>query len=257
MKKKALQVLPLFVALCLLFIQHAYTQDSLVLAKPAPKNYKNVIRYNLSGPLMFGSKYMVFGYERVLSPKRSFSVNVGRANLPKLVSITTDSFAVESDRKNSGFNISFDYRFYLARENKYNAPRGLYIGPYYSFNNFKRDNDWKYRNATNDKQVITNTNFNIHTIGFELGYQFVFWNRLTLDLVMVGPGFGYYDLTTKIDGNLTEAEKEQLRQAVSDVLSQKFPGMDFVFDDKELNSNGALRTWTFGYRYMFQIGFRF
>ena len=30
------------------------------------KNYKNIIRYNLTGPLLFGFDYVVLGYERVV-----------------------------------------------------------------------------------------------------------------------------------------------------------------------------------------------
>jgi hypothetical protein len=35
-------------------------------------------------------------------------------------------------------------------------------------------------------------NFYIFNIGVELGYQFVFWKRLTLDFVLIGPAISYY-----------------------------------------------------------------
>src|SRR5262245_53680240 len=80
--------------------------------------YKNVVRYNLSGALLFGiDGYIVFGYERVINPHQSFSINVGRASLPKLISISTDSFSISKDQKRTGFNLSVDYRFYLGSEN--------------------------------------------------------------------------------------------------------------------------------------------
>src|SRR5688572_13211362 len=93
------------------------------------KTFKNVIRYNLSGGLLFGvDRYIVFGYERVIRPRQSISINAGKISLPELVSIDTDSFRLSKDAKSSGFNISVDYRFYLAKENKYAPPHGLYIG---------------------------------------------------------------------------------------------------------------------------------
>src|SRR5688572_4912189 len=102
--------------------------------------YKNVIRYNLSGALLFGAdQYIVMGYERIVGPRQSFSVNVGRASLPGLIHVLTDSFTYKKDHKSTGQNISVDYRFYLAKENKFEAPHGFYIGPYYSFNHFKRE----------------------------------------------------------------------------------------------------------------------
>src|SRR3954471_16621462 len=99
--------------------------------------YKNVVRYNLSGALLFGfSKYIVLGYERVLSPKSSISVNFGTAALPKIISLVTDSFQTKKEGKRKGFNVSIDYRFYLSKETKFAAPHGVYIGPYYSYNHF-------------------------------------------------------------------------------------------------------------------------
>src|SRR5689334_16911247 len=84
------------------------------------RQYKNVIRYNLSGALIFGfDKYVVFGYERVIKPNQSISVNVGGVSLPKLISVNTDSFSLQKDNKSNGFNVSVDYRFYLGKENKY------------------------------------------------------------------------------------------------------------------------------------------
>src|SRR5688572_23156580 len=95
--------------------------------------YKNIIRYNLSGALLFGaSHYIVFGYERLIKPNQSISLNIGKISFPRLISINTGSLELERDIKNTGTNFSVDYRFYLPRENKHIAPHGLYIGPYYS-----------------------------------------------------------------------------------------------------------------------------
>lgn len=218
--------------------------------------YKNVIRYNLSGALIFGiDKYVVFGYERIIRRNQSISVNFGKASLPKIVSITTDSFSLNKEANSSGTNVSIDYRFYLPRENKYLAPHGLYIGPYYSYNDFNRDNRWDYK--TRNSFVNTHTDFSIHTIGFELGYQLILWKRFTIDFLMVGPGVGFYDYKVSFDGNLDAATQEQLLDGLGQLLKQKFPGMNFVLSDKEISSNGTLKTTALGYRYLIQIGFNF
>jgi len=219
---------------------------------------KNIVRYNISGALLFGfDKCIILGYERLVRPNQSFSINVGTVALPKLVSIITDSFQLKNDIKNKGFNISLDYRFYLQRENKYAAPRGIYIGPYYSFNRFDRDNAWNLEKAGNPQVVNTVTNFDIHTIGAELGYQFIFWKKMAVDFVLVGPGLSSYRLSTKIEGNLDGQEREQLQAAVQQLIQQKFPGMNFVFSDKEIDANGVLRTWSMGFRYLVHIGYNF
>jgi len=222
------------------------------------RSHKNIIRYNLSGALLFGVEhYIVVGYERVLSPKRSISVNFGKASMPKLVSISTDSFEVKKDGKRSGLNFSIDYRFYLASENKHKAPHGLYIGPYYSYNRFTNDMRWSHKNNSASNEIACNSKFNIHTVGFELGYQFIFWKRMALDLVLVGPGLGFYNYKATFDSNLAPATKEQLKEGLKQLLTQKFPGMNYVFSDKEINADGVMRTNTIGYRYLVHIGFNF
>ena len=214
----------------------------------------------MSGALLFGvDKFIIVGYERILSDRQSFSVNVGAVAFPKLVSINTDSFSVTQDIENKGFNFSIDYRFYLHKENKYAAPRGVYIGPYYSFNKFERTNDWDYTGAGNPtKGASTTTRLNIHTVGVELGYQFVFWKRVALDFVLIGPGLGFYDVKATIDGQLlSDADREQLRQGLQQALTQKFPGFNFVMADNEIDGDGLLRTTSLGFRYLIHVGFRF
>lgn len=222
------------------------------------KQYKNVIRYNLSGALVFGiDRYIVFGYERILTARQSFSINAGKASLPKLVTIVTDSFTLGKDLKNTGINISADYRFYLAKENKYLPPHGLYIGPFYSFNRFTRDNRWNLTNSSGNSIVSTHSILNIHTFGFELGYQFILWKRMTLDLLMVGPGLGFYTYKAEFDGNVDQAKKEQLLEGLKQLLTQKFPGMNYVFSEKQFDAQGTLNTATLGYRYIIHVGFLF
>src|SRR5688572_6158526 len=65
-----------------------------------PRQYKNVVRYNLSGALLFGiDRYVVLGYERVIRKNQSISINFGKVSLPKLVKIKTDSVEVSRDIK--------------------------------------------------------------------------------------------------------------------------------------------------------------
>ncbi len=243
---------------CLFSVLLSLVISNTILAQvDTMPHYKNVIRYNLSSALIFGlDKYVVFGYERVVSPHQSFSVNVGTASLPKLVSISTDSFSTQKDQKRNGYNVSADYRFYLSKENSHPIPHGVYIGPYYSYNHFNRETQWTHTGTTN-RNILTTSNFNIHTVGFEVGYQFILWKRLALDFVMAGPGIGFYKYKATFDGNLNVDDKNQLLDGLKQLLTQKFPGMNFVFSEKEFDSNGTITTSTIGYRYIIHIGFLF
>ncbi|MGL6267603.1 MAG: hypothetical protein ACRC2O_06735 [Chitinophagaceae bacterium] len=256
MKHNKLFIIFLYLV-CFLVNDDAFGQDKK--SDSAWKHaHKNIIRYNLSSALLFGmDKTIILGYERVLKPNQSISINAGSVVLPKIASVSTDSFSLGKDLKNKGYNISLDYRFYLGKLNKYNAPRGVYIGPWYSFNRFMRDSNWEFINNGNQRNTTTNTEFNIHSFGVQMGYQFIFWNRLALDLVMIGPGMGFYNVSAKFDSNLTPGEEEQLRQVLTDVISNRFPGLNYVLDGKRLDGNGNLGVTSVGFRYIIHIGFNF
>ena len=227
-----------------------------------PKPYKNIIRYNISNALIFGvDGSVVFGYERVLSRHRSFSVNVGKASLPKLVEVATDSFTLEKESSRKGFNVSADYRFYLGKQNKFDAPHGVYFGPYYSYNQFDNTRHWLRKNSSGISNEITSESmFSIHTVGLEMGYQFLLWKRVALDFVMIGPGLGFYKYEATFAGDLASldpAKKEQLLEALKQILEQKTPGLNYIFSEKKINLDGTLKTSTLGYRCLIHVGFAF
>src|SRR5688572_14317312 len=75
-------------------------------------DFKNTFRINITNPLIFGMKSLIFGYERVLNKKSSFSINVGQASFPKFNFINGDSLVSKSVVSEKGYNVSVDYRFY-------------------------------------------------------------------------------------------------------------------------------------------------
>ncbi|MHA4843811.1 hypothetical protein ACX0G7_06605 [Flavitalea antarctica] len=223
------------------------------------KTYKNTIRFNITNPFILSTKSLIFGYERLINNRQSFSVNVGRASFPTLNLISTDSLRANSNEEEKGFNLSFDYRFYLSRENKYEAPRGVYIGPYYAYNFNERTNEWSLKSANGGapQTIETKTSFSIHTIGFELGYQFILWRRISLDMILAGPGLGFYDIKTSVGGNLSESDRRKFFEAVNEALEEKFPGYNKVIDEGEFKRQGSANTTSLGFRYMVMVGYRF
>ncbi len=118
----------LFVALLLPFLSEGQrTNDSIVT--------RNVIKYNVTAPLIWGANNYVFEYERVLSSKRSMSITLGYRTFPKLIGLgkTDSAFIVRGHKNNGGISAGIDYRFYLKSENRYAAPRGIYFAPYVSY----------------------------------------------------------------------------------------------------------------------------
>ncbi|HEY3385677.1 MAG TPA: hypothetical protein VGK46_04145 [Saprospiraceae bacterium] len=221
---------------------------------------KNTIRFNLTNPMIFGDRSLVLGYERTLGEHQSFSINMGQASLPKfgLFDFGSDSSVVATkSSKDKGFNVTGDYRFYLASENKHRAPRGLYIGPYASHVFMGRENTWNLNTETFQGQVNSEFKFNMTAVGAQLGYQFVFWNRLALDFVLLGPGIAWYSLEAKLDTTLDPDDESALYEKLNEILEEKFPGYTFALDDVEFKKTGTSNTTSIGYRYTVHLGFRF
>jgi len=224
------------------------------------KSFKNTLRFNITNPLLFGGKALIFGYERTIGDHSSITLDVGRFSLPKLLPGTinvNDSIQIGSNTTESGYHISTEYRFYLRNENKHNAPRGVYLAPYFSYNSFNRKNTWTLNTTNFQGDVTTNFKLNIITFGGELGYQFILWKRLAIDLVLIGPGLSTYKINTSLSTTLSADEEEELFKKINDALEDKIPGYSLVIDDTEYEKSGTNNTTSFGFRYLIHLGFRF
>jgi hypothetical protein len=247
-----------FTAFCLLIliagISHVpgFGQEQ----KPPKKELKNTVWINIFNPII-DVKYIVFGYERVLKNNQSFTFNIGRFSLPKFGSTYSSSAQIQKSYKDVGINTSVDYRFYLGKLNKHSAPRGVYLAPYYSFNYFNRENTWLLDSPSFDGEVVTDLTLNIHSVGGQLGYQFVFWRRLAIDLVLFGPGVGFYGFKVKLDTTLEPSDESLFFNELNEMIKEKFPGYDLVIESGEFQRKGSVNLTSLGFRYMIHIGFRF
>jgi len=221
------------------------------------KFFKNTIRFNITNPMIFSPKYNVIGYERVITEHQSASVSVGRFALAKFKEFDTDSMGLVDQYDDRGFNISFDYRFYLKGENKHRAPRGVYLGPYYAFNYFSRNIDWDLNTGDYTGLIKTNIDLTANLVGLQLGYQFILWNRVAIDMILMGPGAWFFNLRTDFDSNLSPEDETLLLEKLNNALEEKFPGSDFVIQGGGLHAKKTTRTAVMGFRYMVNVGFRF
>ncbi|POY38771.1 hypothetical protein C3L50_11590 [Flavobacterium alvei] len=261
MKKTYLQQIKrllFFSFVFVLFSLNANAQTSESIEKPE-KEFKNTIHFNITNPLIFGGKSLIFGYERVLKNNQTFSINIGQAGLPSFNFVNDAEFKSNTILSEGGFHLSGDYRFYLSKLNKYNAPRGVYIGPYISHNTFDKKHSWQYQpdDAASLTTVESDMNIKINQIGFQLGYQFVFWKRFSVDMILIGPGIATYKIKADIGGNLSDEDRQKFLDKLNEALKDKFPGYDGLDLDGEFQKKGTVSTTSFGYRYMIQIGYRF
>ena len=238
----------------LLFFHNAYCQDSI----RAKRERKNTIMINLTSPMIFGSNNYVLGYERTIGKHQSFSVHLGTFSLGQLININTDSIkGVSQDVNSRGLSLSGDYRFYLAKENKYNSPHGIYIGPYFAINNFTRKFVFDVNTEAYTGQMNADFSVGVATLGFQLGYQFIFWDRVTLDMILFGPGISNYRAKTTLSTNLNPEQESEFFTKLNEKIQEKIPGSSLVIKPGSFEKSGSVNTTSFGYRYIVMLGFRF
>jgi len=233
------------------------TTESLPVPVKEKKVRKNSIMLTVSNPALISSQFRTIGYERVLPHNQSFTVTVGKFSIPKFRGDLADSLGLNTDYKDKGFHFSTDYRFYLMKENKYGAPRGVYLAPFYSFNHLNRENSWMVETDGRIDEVYTNLTLNIHTIGAELGYQFIFWDRVALDLILMGPGFGFYGVKAEVGTNMDPDKQSEFFDKLNQILADKIPGYDKVIEPGEFSKDGTYNTQGVGFRYLIRVGYRF
>jgi hypothetical protein len=219
--------------------------------------HRNVIKYNISAPLIWGTKNFIFEYERIISPSMSASIGLGYRTLPKLVGIgRSDSAVIVRDHINKGgFSGSVDFRFYLKKENKYHAPRGIYIGPYVNY--FSTNVENTFSTFYNDiGSFIATTGMKVLSSGFQLGYQFVFFERLSLDICFVGPSISWYNFSLQTETSLN-LEDSDFYDEIEEIISENYPVANALLNDFSISGNGRSSKLFLGYRYYFTIGFLF
>jgi hypothetical protein len=235
----------------------AHAQDSTAVHRK-----KNTIRINITNPLIFGESY-ILGYERTIGRHQSFTINVGSYSLPNITNklrdeVNSADIALKGTTESFGMHTSIDYRFYLAKENKYDSPHGVYIGPFVSYNFMDRTNNWNLNTANFQGDITTDLKIDIITGGVQLGYQFLFWkDRLALDMVLIGPGMSQYLIEAKSNTALDVGDEQELLDAINEILNDKLPGYSLVIDDAEFKRSGSVNTTSFGFRYIIHFGFRF
>lgn len=224
---------------------------------------KNIIRYNPTPTLILSDQTsFTLGYERVLKRNQSFSVNFGYMRFPAF--FDRNFWKIQSvNSESDGLIFGIDYRFYLGKLNSRPAPNGIYIGPYYNLYINKATVDFEFvepasgvgSNVVYEAQF--QSKFTMHNVGFQLGYQFIFYKRITLDLVLFGPSISYYILDLSLQSNLSDEKRQEFYDKYMEKLGGKFPFLDKFLALGDFSLSGSTSGLATNFRYMIQIGYHF
>jgi hypothetical protein len=214
---------------------------------------KSTIKIDLTSYMLYRNA-AVLSYERVIKSNQTWGITGGVQQLPGLKGI--NSVQVTKNTKAAGFKLGGEYRFYLQKENKFNAPRGVYMGPYTTLLNFANQRFVQVDNNGVIEEGNLKTKVSIINIGFQLGYQFLVNDRWTFDLVFVGPSVSNYRATVKLEGNIN-IDPDDITNEINQALLDRFPLIGDLITGNTVSSSGKASAWGFGYRYQFQVGYHF
>ena len=220
--------------------------------------HKNVIKFNPTPMLLFGNiRNITFSYERMIKKDQSLVLQVGYLLFPKITGDTVAHLIALTSGEKYGMNLSLDYRYYPLSRNRRPAPDGLYLGGYLSYYGFQFKNKFDILYTTVDQQGDITGRINMVNLGLELGYQFIFWKRFSLDLLLFGPSLSYLSGSLNVHGNLDEEEIKNLDQEVVQKVLSRFPQLKTLFSDEGLTFTGNRTTLTTFFRYSVQVGVHF
>lgn len=223
---------------------------------------KNIIRYNPVPTMLFTEgRNAAIGYERVLWKNQSVSVNFGRFFLPNFLGERQDFFDIRKLNE-TGIITSLDYRFYLKKLNTRPAPNGIYIGPYYSLNYHKSATEFTYHLEDETGSLIQykatlNDRITFNNVGLEIGYQFIFWKRLTLDMIFMGPSVSFYNIELELNSQLSSDKAEELYEKYYDSFFSKYPLVEEIYKQGSFEKKGSSSGIMPNFRYLVQFGYHF
>lgn len=229
--------------------------------KPAPEvpYHWNVIKFNPTPMLLQGLEIRNFtlSYERLVKKNQSVVIQAGYLLFPRLLSDTVLNIIYIHKGTKSGVNLSLDYRYYPFQRNRRPAPDGLYIGGYLSYYGFQFKNTFDIVDTNVVQNGYIKGKANVVNLGIELGYQFIFWKRFSLDLLLFGPSISYYSGSLTFGGNLNPDLIKDIDGDLVRRVLEKFPLIKSLVSGEEMKFVGSRAKTGIGFRYSIQLGFHF
>jgi len=218
----------------------------------------NVIKFNPTPILLFDEpRNVTFSYERLIKENQSVSLQLGYLVVPQIFNDTLFNKVLINKDKRNGINLSVDYRIYPFSRNRRPAPDGMYFGGYLSYIGTSSEIQGTLMDAPEDDKILFDTRMNMVNLGFELGYQFIFAKKFSIDLLMFGPSITGYSGNLGITGNLNSELGNKIDEELAAKLKEHFPALGYLFSDEDATfstSKVVISSW---FRYSIQIGYHF
>ncbi len=195
-------------------------------------------------------------YERMLGKHISVNLGIGFKSKEGLITLSgIDRDQIKTgDLTYSGFKIVPEVRYYLNNNEPYKMI-GFYFGAYLKYSNLKSDLDGIYIDSNGDQFILEfDSNLNITSVGFMIGYKLQIAKNISLDFLIAGPGAGFYNFSIKNTRDDTPPEfYEDLNEALENYSFFDFLNSDFRFSHVNNKTSFGIPS----FRYGISLGYSF
>ena len=177
-----------------------------------------VIKMNLSQlafkNLSFQAEY---GFHKKLSFALGFSYLLGR----RMPGFFYDEDPYFSAPSLNGFAVTPELRFYPGADDDKPAPRGFYLAPYFRYAKYSIKQTVSYQETPQSRlyEAEASHSYGGFNAGLMIGYQWIIADHFSIDLWIIGAGYGKAKYSYKWqanDANLTIAQQQDVKEAAEE-----------------------------------------
>ncbi len=163
------------------------------------------------------------------------------------VILTTEASGIQ------GFSITPEIRYYFNFCECGGSPSGFYTGLYGRYTKFYGNLTFNVWNGSEYYDALVSSNLRELGVGIQLGYQFVFKKRWTVDIMFAGPRLSTYKFKADLESDDLEALVDSIEEEIN--KRRESIGMDPISIDPstELEANFGFKN----FRYAVGVGFMF
>lgn len=221
-------------------------QDTIV------PDYQNIVKINTAALLLSNVSLL---YERKLNGHWTVLLGSGYkwgGSTPKVFGLGDIIIGSETSGI-TGFSMTPEVRYYFNFCECGGSPSGLYAGLYGRYTKYYGDLTLNVWNGSEYYEALVAANLREFGGGIQLGYQFIFKQRWTVDFMFAGPRLSTYKLKADLDSGDLDALVDAIEEGINE--RREAIGMEPITIDPstDLEANFGFRN----FRYAIGIGFMF
>lgn len=161
---------------------------------------RNAIKLNLTQCFLTNPTIQ---YEIAVHNNISFAVSYAfliPKKIPNLVWEQDNSGIGWKNGRFNGMSGIIEARFYPGKKEEYQAPHGFYVAPYYKYSKYTLTGDYTMQgvNSGPNREFGVKGTYSGYAIGAMMGAQFIINDHFSIDIWILGMGFGKAKLVTEL-----------------------------------------------------------